>query len=165
MGPQLEFAFYALQIPGLLFLKLSTLYFYKRIFAARAFQMCFWVLSILSILWGLSFFVASCALCSSFEDRIFTLQTLTTKCANSFVVLISQAVLDVVVDLGILVLPIPFIGPSSTSGLLLLVDLFDTASGPALANDIAAQVGCYRSTACGQSVSFDLPCYADMANK
>lgn len=71
--------------------------------------MCFWILSVLSVAWGLSFFVAWAAQCKHFDDRIYNLETLTTKCNNSFIMLVCQAVFDVLVDLGILVLPIPLV--------------------------------------------------------
>ena len=106
---QLEFAFYLLQIPALLCLKLSVLFFYRRLFVGKAFKVTFWTLATISVLWALSFFIAWASLCSHFDDRFYSLMTWATKCADSFATVITQAVTDVVVDLAILFLPVPFV--------------------------------------------------------
>ncbi|CAK3814333.1 Hypothetical predicted protein [Lecanosticta acicola] len=108
---KLEYAFYALMVPGMAFLKLSVLFFYRRIFKiSRIFTVCFWILTVTTVLWGISFFIAWLARCGDHPDNGYiSLETLTTKCINSFYVLVTQSVFDVAVDIGILVLPIPFI--------------------------------------------------------
>lgn len=58
----------------------------------------------------MAFFIAWAALCeNNFNNRLISLMTLTTKCGDTFTMLVCQAVIDVVVDLGIIILPIPFV--------------------------------------------------------
>lgn len=108
---QLEYAFYAILIGALTFLKLSVLFFYRRIFKInRTFIVCFWILAVTTICWGVAFLIAWLARCGNHPaNGWISLETLTTKCINSFDVLVTQAVFDVVVDLGLLALPIPFV--------------------------------------------------------
>lgn len=89
------------------------LFFYRRLFISKKFQVIFWILTVVTILWTLSFWIAWASLCKHFDDRFISLMTWATKCADSFVAMTVQAVTDVVVDLAILVLPIPFVRPIS----------------------------------------------------
>lgn len=120
---QLEFPFDLMQILTLATIKLSILFFYRRIFRGRAFDIISWVLIGVVAAWAVTFFIAILAACGTLVQANFqTLGALKEECVNTFDILIALAVSDVAVDLAILVMPIPLVSPlkTSTEGILVL---------------------------------------------
>ena len=74
--------------------------------------------------WGLTFFIVQFAACgASLAAEWSSLASLKGKCVNTFNVLITLSAFDVAVDLGILILPIPFVrDPERHVGLEMSID-------------------------------------------
>ena len=95
---------------ALMTLKLSLLFFYRRVFRGRAFSITSWVLIGAVIAWAIAFFIAILAAChTSIRANFETLGDLKEECIDTFVVLICLAVFDVAVDFAIMILPIPLV--------------------------------------------------------
>ena len=109
---QLEFPFDLIQILALATIKFSILFFYRRIFRGRAFDIASWVLVGVVGAWAITFFIAILAACgTSVAANFQTLGALKGQCVNTFEILIALAVFDVAVDLAILIMPIPLVSP------------------------------------------------------
>ena len=109
---QLEFPFDLIQILALATIKLSILFFYRRIFRGPAFEIGSWVLIGVVAAWAITFFVAILAACgTSIAANFQTLGALKGECVNTFDILIALAVSDVAVDLAILIMPVPLVSP------------------------------------------------------
>lgn len=107
---QLEFPFDLMQIVALMILKLAFLFFYRRIFRGRTFNILSWTLIGIVIVWAISFFIAILAACgTSIRTNFKTLGALKAECVDTFVILVCLAVFDVAVDLAIMILPIPLV--------------------------------------------------------
>lgn len=101
-----------MQILTLATIKLSILFFYRRIFRGRAFDIASWVLIGVIGAWAIAFFVAILAACgTSIAANFQTLGALKRECVDTFDILIALAVTDVAVDLAILIMPIPLVCP------------------------------------------------------
>lgn len=100
-----------MQIVTLMVLKLSLLFFYRRVFRGRFFNLASWALIGFVVAWAIAFFIAILAACGTFIRANFsTLGALKEDCVNTFVVLVCLTVFDVFVDLGIMILPMPSVG-------------------------------------------------------
>ena len=107
-----------MQILALALIKLSILFFYRRIFRGRSFEIASWILIGVVVAWATAFFIAILAACgTSIAANFQTLGALKEECVNTFDILIALAVSDVAVDLAILVMPIPLVGPPNVSWL------------------------------------------------
>ncbi|PWY87082.1 hypothetical protein BO94DRAFT_575212 [Aspergillus sclerotioniger CBS 115572] len=107
---QLEFPFDILQIAALTALKLSVLFFYRRIFVGRLFNIASWTLIGIVIAWGATFIIALMSSCGThFMANFSTLGEVVEHCINTFGLLIAFAVSDVLVDLIILAIPLPLV--------------------------------------------------------
>ena len=107
---QLEYPFDLMQIATLATIKMSILFFYRRIFRGRTFDIASWVLIGVVAAWAITFFIAILAACgTSIAANFQTLGALKEECVNTFDILIALAVSDVAVDLAILVMPIPLV--------------------------------------------------------
>lgn len=96
-------------------LKLAFLFFYRRIFRGKVFNIVSWTLIGIVVAWAISFFVAILAACGTHIRANFqTLGALKAECVNTFNILVCLAVFDVVVDLAIMILPIPLVRVLST---------------------------------------------------
>lgn len=101
-----------MQILALATIKLSILFFYRRIFRGRAFDIASWFLIGVVGVWVVTFFIAILAACgTSIAANFQTLGDLKTECVDTFEILIALAVSDVAVDLAILIMPIPLVSP------------------------------------------------------
>lgn len=101
-----------MQILTLATIKLSILFFYRRIFRGRAFDIASWFLVGVVGAWAITFFVAILAACgTSIIANFQTLGALKGECVDTFDILIALAVSDVAVDLAILIMPIPLVSP------------------------------------------------------
>ena len=109
---QLEYPFDLMQIVTLATIKMSILFFYRRIFRGRTFEIASWVLIGVVAAWAITFFIAILAACgTSIAANFQTLSALKGECVNTFDILIALAVSDVAVDLAILIMPIPLVSP------------------------------------------------------
>lgn len=107
---QLEYPFDLMQIVTLATIKMSILFFYRRIFRGRTFDIASWVLIGVVTAWAITFFIAILAACgTSIAANFQTLGALKGECVNTFDILIALAVSDVAVDLAILIMPIPLV--------------------------------------------------------
>ena len=99
-----------MQILALATIKLSILFFYRRIFRGRAFDIASWVLIGVVGAWAVTFVIAILAACgTSIAANFETLGALKEECVDTFDILIALAVSDVVVDLAVLFMPIPLV--------------------------------------------------------
>ena len=113
---QLEYPFDLMQIVTLATIKMSILFFYRRIFRGKTFDIASWVLIGVVAAWAITFFIAILAACgTSIAANFQTLGALKGECVNTFDILIALAVSDVAVDLAILIMPIPLVSPLKTS--------------------------------------------------
>lgn len=100
-----------MQIVTLMILKLSLLFFYRRVFRGRFFDVASWTLIGFVIAWAIAFFIAILAACgTNMRARFSTLGALREDCVDTFVLSVCLVVFDVFVDLGIMILPIPLVG-------------------------------------------------------
>ena len=104
------------QILALATIKLSILFFYRRIFRGRAFDIASWVLIGVVGAWAVTFVIAILAACgTSIAANFQTLGALKEECVDTFDILIALAVSDVVVDLAVLYMPIPLVSSLNAS--------------------------------------------------
>ncbi|OOF98335.1 hypothetical protein ASPCADRAFT_205578 [Aspergillus carbonarius ITEM 5010] len=105
-----EFPFDLIQIVALASLKLSVLFFYRRIFVGRVFNIASWTLIGVVIVWAMTFVIAILSACGTRLMANFgTLGDLKTECVDTFSILIALAASDVTVDLIILAIPLPLV--------------------------------------------------------
>lgn len=105
-----------MQILALATIKLSILFFYRRIFRGRAFDIASWVLIGVVGAWVITFIIAILAACgTSIAANFQTLGALKRDCVDTFDILIALAVSDVAVDLAILIMPVPLVSPLNGS--------------------------------------------------
>ncbi|RAL04157.1 uncharacterized protein BO80DRAFT_442159 [Aspergillus ibericus CBS 121593] len=105
-----EFPFDLFQIVALATLKLSVLFFYRRIFVGRIFNIASWVLTGVVIVWAATFVIAILSACGTRIMANFgTLGDLKTECVDTFSILIALAASDVTVDLIMLAIPLPLV--------------------------------------------------------
>lgn len=99
-------------------LKLSVLFFYRRIFVGRVFNIASWTLIGVVIVWAMTFVIAILSACGTRLMANFgTLGDLKTECVDTFSILIALAASDVTVDLIILAIPLPLVSvPRSRIG-------------------------------------------------
>ncbi|KAL9106899.1 MAG: hypothetical protein Q9227_008147 [Pyrenula ochraceoflavens] len=107
---KLQTAFDLIHVIALGLLKLSVCFFYRRIFRGPKFNIASWIAIVTVILWIIAFFVAIAAACGThIEANWASLGTLKTQCVDTFRLLLVYAVTDVIVDLAILLIPIPLV--------------------------------------------------------
>ena len=107
---QLEIPFNLIQIFALAAIKLSILFFYRRLLRGRVFNIMSWLLIGLVIAWAVAFFIALLAACgTSIRANFQSLAALKEECVNTFEIYLTLAVSDVAVDLAILIIPVPLV--------------------------------------------------------
>ena len=90
-------------------IKLSVLFFYRRVFVGRPFHILSWTLIVIVCGWGISFFFASIFACHPISAIYGTRKQLFTECTKTTVRLDVFAISDPVLDALILAVPMPFI--------------------------------------------------------
>ena len=101
---------------ALVFLKLSMLFFYRRLFCGRAFDIISWALIGFCCAWAVAFIVALGTVCGNDIQKDFgSLGERKAECNDVFTLIICLSVFDVVADLAILILPLPMIWKLQTS--------------------------------------------------
>jgi hypothetical protein len=99
-----------LQLLALGFIKLSILFLYRRIFTGRGFDIASRITIGITIAWTVGFLVTYFAACGKdFWAYYSSLAALQEKCIDTFKMMLALAVTDVMVDIIILVMPIPFV--------------------------------------------------------
>ena len=140
-----------MQIVTLATIKISILFFYRRIFRGRAFDIASWVLIGVVVAWAITFFIAILAACgTSIAANFQTLGALKGECVNTFDILIALAVSDVAVDLAILIMPIPLVSPLKGPIRSILILMLP---GPGASDADAAKAGRPGYIAGGHNVS------------
>jgi len=95
---------------SLSFIKLSIVFFYRRIFLGRAFTVTSWVIIILVIAWGVSFSIAVITGCGQNLTAWWSsLAFAGLKCVKLFDLLLAFSVSDVIIDFVLLIVPIPLV--------------------------------------------------------
>lgn len=90
--------------------KLSILFFYRRIFVGRTFKILSLTLGVFVVVWGITFFFATVFQCGSNPAYWWTSQyTSKYDCSKTAWLELGFAVTDVFVDMFILAIPIPLI--------------------------------------------------------
>ena len=115
MIPKIEYEFTLMQVLALGFVKLSVLYFYRRIFPANVTSKSFNIATLFMIgiivLWTLAFFFASLFDCGTHVSAQWTNLESQIKYCTSLDAEVAFAVSDMICDLLILVLPLPVVSP------------------------------------------------------
>ena len=91
-------------------LKLSVIFFYRRIFRGSVFNIISQLTIGIVILWILAFTITIAAACGThFAANWASLLTLKEECVDTFRMLLAYSISDVIVDLVIIVMPIPLV--------------------------------------------------------
>lgn len=91
-------------------IKLSVIFFYRRIFRGKGFEICSKAMMAIIIAWTLSFFFSFLFGCgTNFEANWSTLEALLTECHPQHTYQQAMAVSDVLTDALILAIPIPLV--------------------------------------------------------
>jgi hypothetical protein len=112
---QITWAFMLIQIPALCLVKLSFIYFYRRVFCtgtgpARIFEHIIITLTWIIIAWGISFFFAFLFICDvNFAAWWTSIKTLNTHCGKLLDLQLGFSVSDFITDFFLFVLPLPMV--------------------------------------------------------
>lgn len=93
-------------------LKLSICFFYRRVFRGPKFNTVSRIAIVIVILWIVVFTVTYAAACGTYWDARWASMLINTqRCEiHTFNLLLAYAISDVVLDLAILVIPVPLVG-------------------------------------------------------
>ena len=110
---QIEFACSLMHTIALGCIKLSILFFYRRIFCTTKSGIFHYItifgVSVVSA-WSIGFFFALLLICgSSIEAQWGSLMTLSAKCSSSPALKLGVAISDFIIDCVIMVMPIPMV--------------------------------------------------------
>jgi hypothetical protein len=113
-GTDLKQCLYAGQLCAILAIgptKISVLLFYRRIFRGKWFHRATWTLIVFCSAWTISFFFANLFECMPISNAfIHALGTVyNARCIDAIPMYLTQAYADVVLDVFILLIPIPMI--------------------------------------------------------
>ena len=108
---KLEYVYSLMEVLGLGAIKLSIVFFYRRIFRGRAFNIASWIIIGIIIAWVITFLVEDIASNKSHLAARFNslTQQKEKSVINMSAVLITLAASDILVDFAILILPIPLV--------------------------------------------------------
>lgn len=107
---QMKFVINLTQLWAFGAIKLSVLFFYRRIFKGKIFDICTYVMICIVVAWTLSFFFAFLFQCgTNFGANWSTLKALLTQCHAQHTYQLAMAVSDVLTDGLILLIPIPLV--------------------------------------------------------
>ena len=118
-----------LQTAALTFIKISCLLFFRRIFRTgsnQLFDVALWLMLSTVIIWGLSFVFGFMFICGTHLDWNWTSVENSLKCGNLTITNQSLSLSDVIMDLLIMIFPLPLVRISERSwleGSLRLPDL------------------------------------------
>jgi hypothetical protein len=110
---QLEYALELMQFPALTCVKLSFLFFYKRIFCTRStsiLKWIIWTIIALCTIWGIAFFFSFLFVCGTHFTAFWgTPKTFKTHCGRILPENYWLAITDFILDAVIFLIPIPLI--------------------------------------------------------
>lgn len=110
---QITWAFMLLQIPALCLVKLSFIYFYRRVFCTgltTIFKHITTVVIWIILAWGISFFFAFLFICEvNFAAFWTSIRALNTHCGGLLDLQLGFAISDFITDFFVLVLPLPMV--------------------------------------------------------
>ena len=136
----MKFVFNPLQVIILGTIKLSVIFFYRRIFRGRTFEYYSTGMIVIAIAWSIAFFFSFLFECRThFEYMWSTLLNLVTHCIDEEKFFKAYAISDVIVDGLILAMPIPMVCLQK-AGIVGCSEL--TTLDMEVANVIRAQIGC-----------------------
>lgn len=101
-----------LETASLAFIKTSCLLFFRRIFrtgASKLFDMAFWTMLSIVIVWGVSFVFGFMFICGAHFDWNWTSVENSLKCGNLTITNQSLSLSDVIMDLLIMIFPLPLV--------------------------------------------------------
>ena len=119
---QITWAFMLIQIPALGFVKLSFIYFYRRVFCTgsgltRIFEHITTVVAWIIVAWAVSFFFAFLFICDvNFAAFWTSIRALNTYCGGLLDLQLGFSVSDFITDFFVFVLPLPMVSWRSTQG-------------------------------------------------
>ena len=105
---RLSYVFIVLQPLALGFIKASLVFFYRRVFCGRAFNLASWSLLSVIGLWSFVLFLASTLQCSANTSDFWTRTTSTARC-HALPISGAFITTDVILDLAVMLLPIPMV--------------------------------------------------------
>ena len=107
---QLEWAYTMVLIPTLGTIKLSVMFFFRRIFVGTYFSRWYFAVCIFIGLWTIAFFFSTLFSCGTHPAAFWTsFEEIAEFCDNDGAESVVYRVLDVVTDLLVLVTPLPLI--------------------------------------------------------
>ncbi len=106
---QTEFACQLLSLGALTFTKLSILLFYHRIFRNQIFHKLIWVLGVMVVVWGISFFFATLFECYPISQVWTTFYGQPRKCYDYLPMFFATVITNMIMDIMILTIPWPMI--------------------------------------------------------
>ncbi|KAI9655105.1 MAG: hypothetical protein M1821_005588 [Bathelium mastoideum] len=132
---QYVLSFFFVLVIGLI--RLSILFFYKRIFRGKVFNISFWILVVTVTIWMVLFFFISIFECgTNIKANWGSFADYAEYCINLFTLVIAIAITDVILDVAVVILPLPFIWklqmPTKQKlgvSLIFLFGLFSIAAG------------------------------------
>lgn len=90
--------------------RLSTLFFYQRIFLGQGFKIAWWIVVVITALWKIIFFFTSVFQCgSNFSAFWGSFADYAKHCLYIFGEVVALAITDVALDLAVLALPLPYV--------------------------------------------------------
>ena len=136
---QLGWASILISVPALGFIKLSFLFFYKRIFCASftsALSIATTIMIVIVSGWSLSFFLSFLFACrGDFSVWGSSLANIASHCINTETLLLALAISDFLTDIIIIVMPLPMVsfhfvsdGLATLCGYIVLIRCTDLAS-------------------------------------
>lgn len=97
-------------------IKLSVLFFYRRLFLGKIFNVMSWILIAFTICWMAAFFIGLFFDCGSHISANWgSLTEISEQCKFGFLPTIVYTVIDAVLDLTILIFPLPWVSHTLTS--------------------------------------------------
>lgn len=110
---KIEFVFYVIMVPAYGFIKLSVMFFYRRVFVkgtnSRFEQVTKFSIAIV-ILWTITFFLAEVCKCGAHVPRKWGPLIEAAHCADGDKIANGLSVTDFLTDFLVLMLPIPIVG-------------------------------------------------------
>lgn len=96
-----------LSVVGFGLVKASVLVFYKSIFTVRSFRWAVYVMLSIVVAWSLSYFFANLFTCYPITALVEPFYG--NKCIDAIPMWLSVVISDLIVDVGILIMPIPMV--------------------------------------------------------
>ncbi|KAL9131626.1 MAG: hypothetical protein Q9217_000514 [Psora testacea] len=126
-----------MQVLALTFVKLSCMFFYRRVFRAggtKIFDAAMFTVVAIIIAWAVSFFFAFLFMCGTHFDYLWTSLANEAKCARTMMLQNGFAISDVITDLFVLLFPIPLVVAALLSTAAIYTMIIEAGFGLCAAN-------------------------------